>query len=103
MASRMVVINGLAITAGSSFTAFARIGSTQPINLAKKTVTTRVKQTTALTSSDTLSISISFAKFAMASAIPHRNATLISFQITEKIFLNSTSPSEIARITEVED
>ena len=44
--STIVVINGLAITAGSNFTDFAKIGNAQPTILAIKTVTIKVKEIT---------------------------------------------------------
>ena len=45
-ASTIVVINGLAITAGSNFNFLAIIGSEHPITLATHTVNTNVEQTT---------------------------------------------------------
>ena len=45
-ASTMVVMKGLAITAGSSLTAFAAMGSRQPTTLAAITVTQRDRHTT---------------------------------------------------------
>ena len=44
IASTMVVINGLAITAGSKPIFFAIIGSTHPISFATITVKNRVRQ-----------------------------------------------------------
>ena len=54
-ASTIVVINGLAITAGSNFNFFAIIGREHPITLATHTVSTRVEQTTSATFEVTLS------------------------------------------------
>lgn len=48
-ASTMVVMKGLAITAGSKPIFFARIGNVQPIILAIRTVITNVEQTTKAT------------------------------------------------------
>ena len=45
----MEVIKGLAITAGSSFNAFAAMGSTAPTILADSTVANRASQTTKFT------------------------------------------------------
>ena len=45
----MVVMKGLAITAGSSFNFFATMGSTQPINFAQITVRQSVSATTRAT------------------------------------------------------
>jgi hypothetical protein len=48
-ASTIVVINGLAITAGSNFNFFAIIGREHPITLATHTVKINVEQTTRAT------------------------------------------------------
>ena len=46
-ASTIVVINGDATTAGSRLTAFARIGSEQPMSFAMMTVINKLEDTTA--------------------------------------------------------
>lgn len=90
-ASTNVVINGLTITAGSKPAFFASRGKEQPISFAIVIVHTKVKLTTRFIASVTLSINISLKKLAMARVIPQRIATRISFQITFKMSLNSTS------------
>ena len=97
-ASTIVVINGLAITAGSNPSFLAIIGREQPITLATHTVRTKVEQTTSATLVVTPSISNSFAKLAIARVRPIKNDTLISFQITLKISLNSISFNDSPRI-----
>ena len=97
-ASTIVVINGLAITAGSKPIFLASIGSVQPTNFASIIVNISVKQTVRATSTVTLSIIIIFMKLAVASVRPQSIDTRNSFQITLKISLNSMSPSESPRI-----
>ena len=65
-ASTIVVIIGLAINAGSSFTFFASMGSVQPINLARITVQSKLTDTTAATGTDALSNSITRMKLTIA-------------------------------------
>ena len=101
----MVVIKGLAITAGSKPIFLASIGKEQPITFATITVKSNAMQTTAATRivmsalSRSLSISSILTKVATARVSPQRTETLISFQITHTISLNSISPSDIPRIT----
>ena len=97
-ASTRVVMNGLTITAGSNPAFFASNGKEHPISFAINTVQTNVKFTTKFICQSTWSIIISLKKFAIASVIPHNRATRISFQITLRMSLNSTSYSEIPRI-----
>ena len=63
-ASTIVVINGLAITAGSNPSLFAKTGRLHPIILAIATAAIKVRQTTAATPIPTLSNNISFTKYA---------------------------------------
>ena len=78
-------MNGLAITAGSKPIFLANIGREHPIIFAIITVTINVRHTTSATLVVTLSIRSSFAKFAIASVMPVKAATLISEG--ESIFL----------------
>ena len=71
IASTIVVIKGLAITAGSSFIFFASKGNIQPIISAKITVQTSVKDTTKETIISILSNNINFIKLTIAKVIPH--------------------------------
>ena len=98
IASTNVVINGLAITAGSKPNFLASIGREQPIILATTTVNTRVIQTTNATLVVTPSITNNLTKLAIARVAPITNETLISFQITLNISLNSISFNESPRI-----
>ena len=84
-ASTIVVMNGLAITAGSKPIFFASIGREHPIILATHTVNTSVIQTTNATVVVTPSIYNSFKKLATANVIPIKNDTLSSLNITFKI------------------
>lgn len=81
-ASTIVVISGLAMTAGSKPILSAIIGRTQPIVFAKMTMQTSVMQTTAATATGIRSKNSNFRKFAPASVTPQYTATRISFQIT---------------------
>ena len=78
----------------------AIIGSDDPINLATKTVITSVIHTMKATSVDTLSITNNLPKLAIAKVIPQSKLTLISFQITLNVSLNSISSKDKLRITE---
>ena len=98
MASTIVVMKGLAITAGSKPIFFASSGSVQPTNFAQNTVTTRVRHMVSATINSRPSKSMSFAKLHTASVIPHTSATLNSFHMTLKMSLNSISPRDMARI-----
>ena len=60
----MVVMNGLAITAGSKPRRFAKIGRRHPMIIAITTAATRVRHTDAATSTPTLSNNSNFTKFA---------------------------------------
>ena len=90
-ASTIVVINGLAITAGSKPIFLAIIGREHPIILAIHTVNTSVIQTTNATEVPTPSIYNSFKKLAAARVIPISRATLTSFHITFNMSENSIS------------
>ena len=90
-ASTNVVINGLAITAGSNPIFLASIGKVHPITFATIIAINSVEQTTIPTKTSTLSINISFKKFAITNVNPQSTATLTSFQITFKISENSIS------------
>ena len=94
MASTIVVINGLAITAGSNPSFFANIGRVHPINLAIIITTINVIHTTSDIVTPTLSINISFKKLASARVMLINKDALNSFQITLKISLNSISFKE---------
>ena len=100
-ASRMVVINGLATTAGSKPIFLMSIGSIHPMTFAHITVSTSVSDTTRdtiiVTSSLCKSIwstRIIFTKFAAPSTAPQRIETRDSLNITLKISLNSISLSD---------
>ena len=102
----MVVMKGLAITAGSRPTFSASSGSEQPTHLAKITTNITVRHTTrhtgsvtSLLPSSSRSTSCILTKLAAASAAPHRNATRISFHSTASTSEKSTSPRLRARIT----
>lgn len=60
----MVVMNGLAMTAGSKPMRFASTGSEQPTSFAASTVTTSVLHTTMATGMVTRSMSSNLTKFA---------------------------------------
>ena len=110
IASTIVVMNGLAMTAGSKPSRFASIGSVQPMTFATSTVAAIVRQT--VTATITLisllfisrrSISMILPKQAAASTAPHITAVRISFQSTLNRSANCSYPSDIARITVTED
>src|SRR5574344_152707 len=90
-ASTIVVINGLAITAGSNFSFLANKGNVEPITLANITVITKVKQTTPAIFMLTPSINNILAKLASANVTPHKTATLISFHTIFNKSLSSIS------------
>ena len=101
----MVVMKGLAMTAGSKPTRFAAIGSVQPTSFAMSTVTDMVAHTTAAVSvlMSVLPIimrstSMIFTKQRVDSATPQSTAVLISFQITFGASENSSSPRLSARM-----
>ena len=93
------MINGLAITAGSNPSLFARIGSEQPTSFAITTVQRIVRLITSATSMVTLSMRSSLIKFVTASVAPQRTDTLSSFHRTLNVSANVISWSEIPRIT----
>lgn len=97
------MIRGLAITAGSNPIFLASIGSDEPITFATRTVIKRVRLIVRDIATSTPSKSMSLKKFATARVSPQRIATLVSFQITLKISLNSISSSERPRIIVTED
>ena len=97
-----MVINGLAITAGSNPNLLASIGRKLPINFAISIVTIKVKHTTKAIVILTLSISISFAKLAIAKVIPQRIATLNSFHNTLNESLYSISSNDKLLITDTD-
>ena len=106
----MVVIKGLAITAGSKPRRLANRGSVQPTNLARMTVTQSVRHTTPLTSRLMLSLPISsrstsriFRKQAAASAAPQSTAARASFHITRNRSEKCSSSRLRARMTVTED
>ena len=106
----MVVINGLAMTAGSKPIFLASRGKVQPMSFAITTVTHIVRLTTKATTTVTDSFpnrrpstSIIFAKQAAERAMPHMKAVASSLRITLPMSLNSTSPRERARMTVTED
>ena len=88
-ASTIVVINGLAITAGSNPNFLAPIGKIEPTNLAITTVIAKVIHTARATGTETLSISNSLTKLQTDNTIEQRNATLNSLNTTLNISLNS--------------
>ena len=80
-ASTIVVIKGLAITAGSNPTFLASMGRVHPTTFAMNMVTTKVKHTTEAMVRLTLSKNISLQKVAAPRVMPQAAATRISFQI----------------------
>ena len=98
----MVVMNGLAMTAGSKPMRFASTGSEQPTSFAASTVTTSVLHTTMATGMVTRSMSSNLTKFAAASETPHKKATRASFQRIRPMSLYSISPRERPRMMETE-
>ena len=102
-ASTMVVINGLAITAGSNQIFFAISGSEQPTTFAIKTVTDNEMQTVAAIKTVTLSKIIILTKLQTAKTMPHITATRTSFQISFNISENSISFKDKLLIIATED
>ena len=100
--STMVVMKGLAITAGSRPMRLAPKGRRQPASFASKTVMARVTQTTKATATDAPSKRIAFPKPKIPNVTPHRTATRSSFHRTESTSRSSTSPRERARMTATE-
>ena len=98
-ASTIVVIKGLAITAGSSPIFLAISGRVHPTSFAASTVTSSVRHMTAETASPTRSISMNRAKLSTAIVTPHKSATRDSFHMTRNISRNSISSSDIPRMT----
>ena len=98
-ASTIVVINGLAITAGSNPRRFAPTGSMQPISIAMSTALISVRQMVRATGIARRSKTRSFTKLAAASVSPQKIATLTSFQMTPGTSEYSISPSESPRMT----
>ena len=96
----MVVIKGLAMTAGSKPIRSAVRGRTQPITLAIRTTTTRVRQTIRATWICTRSTTRSLIKLHTERVTPHMAATRISFHMACRVSLNSISPREIPRMME---
>ena len=90
-ASTIVVIKGLAITAGSKPIFLASIGSEQPITLAMIIVIINVRQTHNATRRLTLSIIKIFMKLHIPKVIAQHIATLASLKITRHISLKSIS------------
>ena len=70
IASTIVVINGLAITAGSNPSFLANIGNVHPINLAIITTIINVAHTINAILTSTLSIVNNLTKLASANVIP---------------------------------
>ena len=93
-ASTIVVINGLAITAGSRFTLFAKIGRHAPASFATIIVTISERETTIEIATPALSISITFANATIAKVTPHKRETRNSFQSILKILPIRISPSD---------
>ena len=91
-ASTIVVINGLAITAGSKPIFFAIIGRVLPTIFAHNMVIISVKHTIKAIVTDTLSINNNLIKFAIAKVIPISIATLISLNITLNIAKKRIKP-----------
>ena len=102
-ASTIVVINGLAITAGSNPTFFAKSGSIHPTIFARITVNIMVRATTIAIIGVPPSIKITFSYVAIASTTPQIIATRNSFQIILNMSLNSISSRESPRITVTDD
>ena len=101
----MVVIKGLAMTAGSKPTLLASIGRVQPTILAISTVTAMVKQTTkavraviSVLPSSIRSTSMILTKHSAARATPQSTAVWISFHTTRGRSFSSSSPRESARM-----
>ena len=106
----MVVMKGLAITAGSKPRRLASSGNVQPTNLAMITVTHSVRHTALLTSKLMLLLPISirstskiFTKHTTDKAMPHRMAVRNSFHMTLKISPSFSSSRLKARMTVTED
>ena len=99
-------MSGFAITAGSNPIFPAIRGRLAPTSFAIIIVPTRVSDITKAIQNafgvPLRSNSINLIKFAAASVTPQRNATLNSFHQIRSRSLNSTSPSESARITDTE-
>ena len=87
MASTIVVINGLAITAGSSLIFFASKGNMHPMNFARIIVKNNTAETTPAISNDIglyrLSSNIIFKKHTTETANPKKKDALNSFQTTK--------------------
>lgn len=102
-ASTIVVIKGLATTAGSSLTTFASSGSTQPITFAKTMLSKQTRDITPASLMETgeksLSKSMILAKHITAIDIPIISETKTSFKSTLNTSLNLKSSTAIARIT----
>ena len=101
-----MVMNGLAMTAGSKPSFLATIGSVQPTTFATSTVTAIVAHTTkavravmSVLPSRSRSKTMIFAKHSAASATPHSTAVWISFHTTLGRSRSSSSPRDRARIT----
>ena len=97
-ASTIVVMRGLAMTAGSKPIFFATIGRMQPISLAEITVTTSVQQMVAATGIVRRSSRRSLTKLQAANVMLQRAATRSSFQITLKRSRKWISSSDRPRI-----
>ena len=105
----MVLMKGLAITAGSRWIFSASRGSRQPTVLAQITVKIMVRQMTMATGTVSpgvwktcMSRARSLTKLQAARVTPQITATRISFQTTSKRSVNSTSPRDRPRMTATE-
>ena len=108
-ASVMVLMSGLAITAGSMPIFSASMGSVQPTHLANMTTKTIVTLTVSATSTVTSgfessrrSTSSIFTKLTAARQTPLSTATRSSFQMTPTMSPGSVSPMDRLRMTAVE-
>ena len=100
IASTIVVISGLAMTAGSKPSLWARSGKKQPMAFAKRTTRISVEQTIRAICRPTRSNSMSFRKLHTESVTPQSAATRISFQRALSASSNSISLKEIPRMME---
>ena len=98
----MVVIIGLAMTAGSKPSFFAPIGSRQPTIIAMMTVQNSVTETTAAIIMLVLVKMMMRRKLTSASAAPETTATPISLISTRGQSRSSISPSARLRMTVTE-
>ena len=91
------------MTAGSSPSRLAAMGSRQPSSLEETTVTMRVRLTTRATAVPTWLKMVSRARLARARVTPHSTPTWSSFQEALHQSPHRSSPRERLRMTVTED